>query len=178
MNTSRDGSTRLNSLRQRLLKNSSRSSAPLVFFSAVRQTLERAAYGSLAHRYPAGGEEELGPLRVSRPWPLFQIFQEQLPRLLVQLRFIAGGLRRLQSTALLEPLTVAFDRGTIYPETARSLGLGDALLDRLDDLLSEVQRIRTHACALPGASSSQSAVTPPWFLELSNYSQPDLLNQR
>jgi hypothetical protein len=46
----------------------------------------------------------------------------------------------------------------------RGLGLGDALVHRLDDLLSEVQRVRFHASALPGAASSQSAVrrtSPP-----------------
>src|SRR5215216_6071282 len=56
---------------------------------------------------------------------------------------------------------VAFDRRTIDPEAAGSLGLGDALLNRLDDLLlSEVKRICTHAFTISGAPSSQSAVRP------------------
>jgi hypothetical protein len=44
------------------------------------------------------------------------------------------------------------------PEAAGGIGLGDALLNRLDDLLSEVQRVCTHRLAIPGAPSSQSAV--------------------
>jgi hypothetical protein len=54
---------------------------------------------------------------------------------------------------------VAFDRGAIDSEASGGLGLGHALLHRLDDLLSQVQRICTHASTIPGASSSQSAVS-------------------
>ena len=56
-------------------------------------------------------------------------------------------------------LAVAFDRSAIDTEAPSGLGLWDALLDRLDDLLSEVNRVRTHTVALPGAASSQPAVT-------------------
>ena len=54
---------------------------------------------------------------------------------------------------------VALDRGAIYPEASGGLCLGHALLHRFDDLLSEVQRVRFHASTLPGAASSQPAVS-------------------
>jgi hypothetical protein len=54
------------------------------------------------------------------------------------------GLRRLQGAALIQPFAVAFERGAIYPEAPCGLGLGEALLDRLDDLLPEVKRICTN----------------------------------
>jgi hypothetical protein len=158
-NTRRSASMRPSSSRHRSLKNSSRSSAPLVLFSAVREASKRPADRSLAHRNPAEGEKELGPLRMGSPRPFFEIFYEQLGGLLVQLRSPTGSLAGFERAALVELLTVAFDRGTIDPETAGGLGLGDALFDRLDDLLSEVKRICTHASTIPGAPSSQSAVT-------------------
>jgi len=102
----------------------------------VREAPERTADGGFAHPHSAHGEEELGPLGVGGPRPLFNIFYEQLPCLLVQLRSSAWGFPRLEGAALVDLLTVAFDRGTIYTEAACGLGLGDALFDRLDDLLS------------------------------------------
>jgi hypothetical protein len=53
-----------------------------------------------------------------------------------QLRIPARGLRRLEGAALVELFAVAFYGGTIDPETPGGLGLGDALFDRLYDLLS------------------------------------------
>ena len=73
-NTSPEGSTRPNSLRHRSLKNSSRSRAPVVLFSAVRETPKRSADGSLAHRDPAGSVKELGPLGVGGPRALSEVF--------------------------------------------------------------------------------------------------------
>lgn len=52
------------------------------------------------------------------------------------LGYIAGSLPGLQGAALVEVLTVAFDPRSVNTETAGGLGLGDALFDRLDDLLS------------------------------------------
>jgi hypothetical protein len=94
------------------------------------------------------------------PRPLLEIFYKEPSRLLVKLRDSAGSLSRLQGTAFVELLAVAFDCRTIDSETAGSLCLGHALLNRLDDLLSEVQRLSTHASTIPGAPPSQSAVTP------------------
>jgi hypothetical protein len=91
---------------------------PWSFFSTVRESSDRPADRSLTHPHSAGGEKELGPLGVGGPWPLFEIFYEQPPGLLVQLRSPAGGLRRLQGAALVELFTVAFYGGAIYPETA------------------------------------------------------------
>jgi hypothetical protein len=100
-NTSREASMRPSSMRHRPLKNSSPSSAPLVlFFGSPREAPERTTDGSLAHPNPAGGEEELGPLGVGGPRPSFEIFYEEPPRLLVQLRFLARSLPGLQSAAL------------------------------------------------------------------------------
>lgn len=105
-------------MRHRLLKNSSRSAAPLDLFRlcergrSVRQTV-----ASLT----------LTP--------------------------------QLQGSALIKLLAVAFDCRPVNTETAGSLGLGNALVHRLDDLLPEVQRICTHASTLPGTPSSQSAVS-------------------
>src|SRR5688500_11862546 len=48
------------------------------------------------------------------------------------------------------------------PEASGSLGLGDALFHRLDELFSEVQRICAHASTIPGAPSMQSAVRALW----------------
>jgi len=80
--------------------------------------------------------EELGPLGVGGPWPLSKILYEQPPCLLVQLRSPAGSLPGFEGAALVELLTVAFYGGTIDPETTGALGLGDALFDRLLNLLS------------------------------------------
>jgi hypothetical protein len=100
------------------LKNSSRSWASLVLFSAHREALERPANGRLAHPHPAHRIEELGPLGVGGPRPLFEILYEQLGGFLVQLRGPAGGLRRLQGAALVQPFAVAFYGGAIDSETA------------------------------------------------------------
>ena len=73
-----------------------------------------------------------------------------------------GPSPRLQgAAALIEKLAVTLDRCSVHAETAGGLGLGDALLDRFDDLLPEVpevHRVRIHMPALPGAASSQPAV--------------------
>jgi hypothetical protein len=61
-------------------------------------------------------------------------------------------------------LAVAFDRRAIDPETPGGFGLGDAPLNRLYDLLSEVKRVSTPASTIPGALSSQSAVRGPTVL--------------
>src|SRR5215213_2312141 len=116
---------RPSSMRHRSLKNSSRSRAPLDLFSAVRETPERPADRRLAHRNPARGKEELGPLGVGGPRPPFEISYEEPSRLLVQLRGLAWSLPRLQGVALLEKLAVAFYGGAIDPEAAGGLGLGD-----------------------------------------------------
>lgn len=79
--------------------------------------------------------------------------------LLVQLRSPARGLPGLEGAALVEKLAVAFDRGAIDAESAGGLDLGDSFFDRFDDLSSEVKRICTYASTIPGAPSSQSAVT-------------------
>ena len=42
--------------------------------SALRELFERAAYASLAHRDPARGEKELGPLGVGGPRALSEVF--------------------------------------------------------------------------------------------------------
>lgn len=102
----------------------------------MREALGRAADRSLAYPNPAGGEKELGPLGMGSPWPLFEIFCEQLGGLLVQLRLYCREPSGLQGAALVEVLTVAFDPRSVNTETAGGLGLGDALFDRLDDLLS------------------------------------------
>ena len=57
--------------------------------------------------------------------------------------------------------TVALERCPVHAEAAGSLALWDALLNRLDDLLAEVYRVRSHASALPGAALSQPAVRNP-----------------
>src|SRR5688572_4866045 len=46
--------------------------------------------------------------------------------------------------ACISPVAVTLDRCPVNADTAGSLTLGDALLHRLDDLLSEVQRVRSH----------------------------------
>jgi len=63
---------------------------------------------------------------VGSPWPLFEIFYEQLGGLLIQLWSLARSFPGLQGAALIELLTVAFYGGTIDPEASGSLGLGDA----------------------------------------------------
>jgi hypothetical protein len=73
---------------------------------------------------------------VGGPRPSFEIFYEEPPRLLVQLRALAGSLPRLEGAALIEQFALAFYGGAIYPESAGGLGLGNALFDRLYDLLS------------------------------------------
>ena len=76
-NANRPASMLPSSARQRVLKNSSRSAAPFVlFFDRVRQgqASEHAAYASLAHRDPARGEKELGPLGVGGPRALSEVF--------------------------------------------------------------------------------------------------------
>jgi hypothetical protein len=99
-NTKRSASMWPSSSRHRLLKNSSRSGAPLVLFSAVRETPERTTDGGFAHPHSAHGEEELGPLGMGGPWPHFEIFYEQFPCLLVQLRSPARRLPGLEGAAL------------------------------------------------------------------------------
>jgi hypothetical protein len=81
-----------------------------------------------------------------------------LLRLPVQLGFLAGSFPRLYGTALIELLAVTLDRCPMNAETAGGLTLGDALLHRLDDLLSEVQRVRSHASTFPGSALLQPAV--------------------
>src|SRR5215210_484924 len=157
-NTRRPGSRPPISTRHPSLKNSSRSAAPLELFSAPRETSYRPAHRGFTHPHPHDGEQELGPLSVGGPRPLLQVFREQLPRLPVQLGGLAGGLPRFQGAALVELLAVTLDRCPVNAETAGGLALGDALLHRLDDLLSEVHRVRSHAPVLPGAASSHSAV--------------------
>src|SRR5215210_5588514 len=157
-NTRRPGSRPPISTRHPRLKNSSRSAAPLELFSAPRETSYRPAHRGFTHPHPHDGEQELGPLSVGGPRPLLQVFREQLPRLPVQLGGLAGGLPRFQGAALVELLAVTLDRCPVNAETAGGLALGDALLHRLDDLLSEVHRVRSHAPVLPGAASSHSAV--------------------
>src|SRR3712207_7414594 len=75
------------------------------------------------------------------------------------LRGSAWSLSGFERSAPVELLAVTLDRRAIDPEAAGGLGLGDALLHRLDDLLPEVERISTHASTIPGAPSSQSAVS-------------------
>jgi hypothetical protein len=89
-------------------------------------------------RAALAGESQLGSLGVDGPRPLFEVFHEELSSLLVQLRFLAGGLSGFQGAALIELLAVTLDRGAIDSEVAGGLGLGDALVHRLYDLLSEV----------------------------------------
>jgi hypothetical protein len=73
-NTKRSASMRPSSSRHKLLKNSSRSLAPLVLFSTVREASKRTTDGGFAHPHSAHVEEELGPLGVGGPRPLLEIF--------------------------------------------------------------------------------------------------------
>src|SRR5215208_7196794 len=158
-NTRPEGSMLPTSVRHRLLKNSSLSAAPLDLFSAPAKGSYRPADRRFAHRNPRDGEQELGPLGVGGPRSPFEVFYEQLAGLLAQLRSLAWGLRRLQGAALVELLAVAFDRSAIDPEAAGGLGFGDALFHRFDYLLSKVQRVCSHVSTIPGATSTQPAVT-------------------
>ena len=163
-NTKRSASMRPSSSRHRLLKNSSRSSAPLVLFFGCARCAR--AYDRRWLRSPSLRTRPRGTRPSESGWPtaFFDIFYEQLRGLLVQLRSPARGFPGLEGAALVEELTVAFYGGTIDPKTAGCLGLGYALLYRLYDLLSEVQRISTHASTIPGAPSPQSAVILPHHL--------------
>jgi hypothetical protein len=64
----------------------------------------------LPHPYPADGHKELCSLGVCSPRPLSEIFQKQLLRLLVRLRFLARRFPWLQGAALIELLAVTTDR--------------------------------------------------------------------
>src|SRR3712207_3062969 len=129
-----------------------------IFFSAPAEASYRSANGRFAHPHPREGEQELDPLGVGGPRPLLEVFGEKPHRLLVRLRSLAGGFPRPEGAALIGLLAIAFDRSAIYPEASGGLCLGHALLHRLYDLLSEVQRVRSHVSTILGASSSQPAV--------------------
>ena len=148
-------------MRHRLLKNSSRSAAlPDLFFRLLqREVSYRSADRRFAHPHSHHGEQELGPLGVGGPGSLLEVLDKELPRLLVEFRCLAGSLPRLQGAVLIEPFAVALDRRSVNAETPSGLTLGNALLNRLDDLLSEIQRVCFHVSALPGTTSSQPAVT-------------------
>jgi hypothetical protein len=161
-NTKRSGSRLPTSMHQSTLKRTRLVLLPLwTFFSAPAQSPYCPTNCRFAYTNPRDGEQKLGSLGVGGPRPLLKVISEQLRGLLVELRSLGrepsslGGCR-----ALVEPFAVALERGAIYPEAAGRLCLlGHTLLHRFDDLLSEVQRVRFHASTLPGAASSQPAVT-------------------
>src|SRR5215217_7269111 len=158
-NTRRFASMRPSSSRHRLLKNSSRSRAPLVLFfgsCADDPPLGRPSPRSLrprtrhkgtrpsANGWPKGALG--GPLRAasspSRRASVSCLGPSSAPR--------CRAPREACSSVL---------RWRDRPRSGgRSRPWGHAFLHRLDDLLCEVKRTCTHASLIAGAPSSQSAV--------------------
>jgi hypothetical protein len=162
-NTSRPGSMRPTSMRHSTLKNSSRSTAPWDLFFGSCALASAPDRPSL--RLPKPPRWHTGTRLSGSGWPTASVrgllrgaSWPSRPALWGS----AGSLPRLERPALVELLAVAalvaFDRGAIDPEASGSLCLGNSFLERLYDLLSEIQRICTHASTIPGAPSSQSAV--------------------
>ena len=115
-------SMRPSSMRHRSLKNSPRSRAPVDLFSSALETSECPTDRRFAHRNPAGAKKELCPLRVGGPRPYFEIFYEELPRLLVELRGLAWSLPGLSKVPRSSrSLQEAFEGGAIDPEASGGL---------------------------------------------------------
>jgi len=91
-NTSRPGSMLPTSMRQSTLRNSSLSAALLDLFSAPAEASYRSADRRFAHLHPRYCKQELGPLGVGSPRPLFRVLGEKLRSLVAQLRSLARSL--------------------------------------------------------------------------------------
>src|SRR5215207_7839847 len=139
---------------QAALRNSSRSAAPTDLFSAPAQPLEHPADGGVTYRNPGHFLQELAPLGEGGRRTLFEIRFQEPACSFAQLRLGAGALLRSERLPFAGRGCVALDGGDAHAEGAGDFDGGRAPYLGLDDLLSQVQRVRVHFPMMPYSPGS------------------------
>jgi hypothetical protein len=117
------------------------------------------AHGGAAHRNPAYGLYVVAALPEGDKRALLKILFEEFPDSLVHLRSFIECLSWLQRLSPLGFGGVTLDGGDPNPEGASRLSFGQAPLDGVHDLLTEIFGVRFQHSMLPcSPSSPQHAV--------------------
>jgi hypothetical protein len=126
------------------LKNSSRSSAPIVRFLREAQPLHQPPDGGVAKGRVSYVLQEAASLRDGGAWALLYVLFEENSGFLACLAGPSRALSGLKRPSFSGHSRVALDRGEAHVEQARRLSFGHATSYGGDYLLAEVFRISSH----------------------------------